>query len=246
MAAVCGKPEPRYLASDGHATDVFRSGWLTDAAADTPSDRFTSDPFDLRPLETERRLSRSPELTSGWGAIFPRAYNSLFFIQGGEDPTNGVFCHNTFGQGVIYHSAPLEAPVDLVGEPELRLWLSCDAPDADLCVLPYEVLEDGSVVFLSSDLLRLRHRDGSTEGTPMPPDTPTEVRFRNFRFASRRLMRHSRIRLVIRATACSFIQKNLNTATPVHLQKPEEARVARIEVLHDLAHPAALLLPIVE
>lgn len=246
LDALCGAPKPLFLASDGHATDIFRSGWLADAAADTPADSFVSDPFDFRPLETESRLSRSPELDSHSGAIFPRAYNSLFFIQGGEDPTNAVFCHNTFGQGVIYHSAPLEAPIDLVGEPELRLWLSCDAPDADLCVLLYEVLEDGSTVFLSSDLLRLRHRDGSTDGVPMPSATPTEVRFRNFRFATRRLLRHSRIRLVVRATACSFMQKNLNSATAVHLQKPEEARVARIEVLHDRAHPAALMLPIVK
>ena len=80
----------------------------------------------------------------------------------------------------------------------------------------------------------------------MPSKIPTEVRFHNFRFANRRLLRHSRIRLVVRATACSFMQKNLNSATPVHLQKPDEARVARIEVLHDRAHPAALLLPIVK
>lgn len=244
LAGIRGDSKPFYLASDGQATDIFRSGWLTNASVDSPADTFVSDPFDLRPLEAEKHLSKSPELSSGWGAVFPRAYNSLLFIQGGEDPTNGIFCHNTFGQGVIYHSAPLESPVDLVGSPELRLWISCDAPDADLSVLLYEVRDDGGVVFLSSDLLRLRHRDGSTTGEPLPLIEPVEVSFRQFRFASRRLSRHSRLRLVIRATACSFMQKNLNTATPVHEQRPDEARIARIRVLHDAQHPSALLVPV--
>lgn len=244
LDSIRGKPMPLFLASDGKATDIFRSGWLTDSAGDTPADGFVSDPFDMRPLETEKNLSKSPELTSGWGAVFPRAYNNLFFIQGGEDPTNGVFCHNTFGQGVIYHSAVLDAPLLLVGNPELRLWVTCDAPDADLCALLYEVLEDGSVVFLSSDLLRMRHRNGSATGEPMPEDEPVELRLGQFRFASRRLARNSRLRLVIRATACSFMQKNLNSASPVHRQQPDEARVANIRVLHDSQHPSALIIPV--
>jgi hypothetical protein len=40
------------------------------------------------------------------------------------------------------------------------------------------------------------------------------------------------------------MQKNLNSATPVHEQQPQEARVARIRVLHDAAHPSALRLPL--
>lgn len=239
-----GKPRAFFLASDGSAVDLFRSGWMTDAPADTPADAFVSDPSDLRPLGTERRLSNSPELPSGGGAVFPRAYNSLLFIMGGEDPTNAVFCHNTYGQGVIYHTAPLEAPHEVVGEPELRLWVTCDAPDADLAILLYEVLEDGSVIFLSSDQLRLRHRNGSATGDPMPLDEPVELHIGPFRFVSRRLARGSRLRLVIRAPVCSFLQKNLNSATPVHEQQPHEARVARIRVLHDRGHPSALLIPV--
>lgn len=238
------KREVLYLASDGHATDIYRSGSLTSASQDGPPDLFVSDPFDLRPLETETRLSNSPEMPSGGGAVFPRAYNSLFFILGGEDPTNAVFCHNTFGQGVIYHSAALDRPQVVVGEPELKLWVTCDAPDADLAVLLYEVLEDGGVIFLSSSQLRLRHRDGGT--ALMPAGEPVELSLPRFRFVARRLARNSRLRLVVRAPACSFMQKNLNSATPVHLQQPDEARVAHIAVLHDRKHPSVLTLPILD
>ena len=100
-------------------------------------------------------------MTSGDGAVFPRADNSLLDILGGEDPTNAIFRHNTYGQGVNYHSKAFDEATEIVGEPELRLWLTCDAPDADLAVLLYEVLEDGSVNSLSSDQLRLRYRNGS-------------------------------------------------------------------------------------
>ena len=242
LAEAIGPQRSHFLASDGSATDIYRSGWLQDDAADTPSDSFVCDPADLRPLETESQLSNSPELASGGGAVFPRAYNSLFYILGGEDPTNAVFCHNTYGQGVIYHSAALAQPTTVVGEPELALWVRCDAPDADIAVLVYEMLEDGSAIFLSSSHLRLRHRDGGD--ALMPIDEPVRLGFPRFRFVSRRLARGSRIRLVIRTTACSFMQKNLNSATPVHLQKPEEARIARIQVLHDRAYPSALRLPV--
>jgi hypothetical protein len=244
LASVLGKPRSLFLASDGQAVDVFHSGWLGDSPVDTPADSFVSDPFDLRPLETESSLSNSPELSSGWGAVFPRAYNSLFYILGGEDPTNGVFCHNTYGQGVIYHSAPLDAPLEVVGEPDLRLWVECDAPDSDIAVLLYEVLEDGGVVFLSSSQLRLRHRNGSPSGESMPANEPVELHFTDFRFTSRRLARNSRLRLVVRAPACSLMQKNLNSATPVHEQQPGEARLAKIRVLHDREHPSALSIPV--
>lgn len=238
------RPRPCFLASSGEATDVFRSGWMTDEPGDSPADSFVSDPSDLRPLETETTLSNSPEMPSGGGAVFPRAYNSLFFILGGEDPTNAVFCHNTYGQGVIYHSAPLEAPTTIVGEPGLDLWVTCDAPDADLAVLLYEVLEDGSVIFLSSSQLRLRHREGGDE--LMPAKVPVLLQFPRFRFVSRRIARNSRLRLVVRAPACSFMQKNLNSATPVHLQQPGEERVAHIRVLHDREHPSALRIPVAQ
>lgn len=241
LDSLCSKSRPLYLASDGKADDIFRSGWLADEIGNTPPDSFVSDPNDLRPLETESTLSNSPELESGGGAVFPRAYNSLFFILGGEDPTNAVFCHNTYGQGVIYHTPPMDAPAEVIGEPALDLWVTCDAPDADLAVLLYEVLEDGSVIFLSSSQLRLRHRDGGDE--TMPLNTPVLLKFPRFRFVARRIARNSRLRLVVRATACSFMQKNLNSATPVPDQQPGEERVANIQVLHDLEHPSLFRLP---
>jgi predicted acyl esterase len=128
-----------------------------------------------------------------------------------------------------------------VGEPALDLWVKCDAPDADLAVLVYEVLEDGGVIFLSSSQLRLRHRDGGDE--TMPTNAPVLLSFPQFRFVARRIARNSRLRLVVRATACSFMQKNLNSATPVAEQQPGEERVAKIQVLHDLVHRSILRLP---
>ncbi|MFO0337100.1 MAG: hypothetical protein ACK53C_19175, partial [Pseudomonadota bacterium] len=65
-----------------------------------------------------------------------------------------------------------------------------------------------------------------------------------FRLVSRRRAGVSRLRLVIRAPVCSYIHNNLTSATPVHVQQPHEARVARIRVLHDREHPSALLIPV--
>lgn len=78
----------------------------------------------------------------------------------------------------------------------------------------------------------------------MPAGKPVELHLADFRYVARRLERHSRLRLVLRATACSLIQKNLNTFTPVHEQQPGEARVATIRVLHDTTHRSALSIPV--
>ena len=99
-----------------------------------------------------------------------------------------------------------------------------------------------AAIFLSSSQLRLRHRDAVE--SLMPEGQPVKLRLPRFRFVSRRIDRHSRLRLVIRAPACAFMQKNLNTATPVHLQQPQEARVARIEILHSREHPSVLRVPV--
>jgi hypothetical protein len=80
----------------------------------------------------------------------------------------------------------------------------------------------------------------------MPANEPVLLQFPRFRFVSRRIARNSRLRLVVRAPACSFMQKNLNSATPVHLQKPGEERVAHVRVLHDREHPSALRIPVAQ
>lgn len=59
---------------------------------------------------------------------------------------------------LVYDSARLYAPVEIVGAPVARLWLSVDQPDAAVFAYLEMVAPDGRVSLLTEGRLRLMHR----------------------------------------------------------------------------------------
>ena len=72
-------------------------------------------------------------------------------------------------------SAPLEAPMDIVGAAELRLRLTPDQPTGFVVARLCDVRPDGSVGFITLGALNLTHRDGHDRVTPMTPGEAVEV-----------------------------------------------------------------------
>jgi predicted acyl esterase len=170
-------------------------------------------------------------------------HNSLFMTLGGEEPTSLAFATHLRGQGLVYHSAPLEEPLALAGVPVLELRCTVDQPDADLVMLLYEIRADGRAIFLSSDALRLRYRDGYDHERLVVPGEVMTLRFGDARFFARTLARHSRIRLVVRHGMSLMHQRNGNSGKPVHEEAPADRRVATVTVLHEGEQRSRLMLP---
>ncbi|MBN2034782.1 MAG: CocE/NonD family hydrolase [Deltaproteobacteria bacterium] len=61
-------------------------------------------------------------------------------------------------KALIYTTAPLESPVQVIGHPVVRIWLRTDAPDLDLFVYLEEVDEDGNSTYVTEGNLRASHR----------------------------------------------------------------------------------------
>jgi predicted acyl esterase len=64
--------------------------------------------------------------------------------------------------GIVYTSAPLAAPVDLLGYPVAHVALTADKPDAQVFAYLEEVAADGTVSVLSFGRLQLSHRATQT------------------------------------------------------------------------------------
>lgn len=75
-----------------------------------------------------------------------------------------------------YTSAPLDAPLDVLGFPEAVLYVSCTAPIAALVVRLTDVAPDGTSALVSTGVLNLTHRESHSQPEPIPPGEVFEAR----------------------------------------------------------------------
>jgi len=220
LESIAKETRTLYLASDGSAGDVFRSGSLSPVKPGTSRpDLYTYDPLDTRPasLETEEVKSYL---------------------------TDQRYVLNTFGNGVIYASEAFAEPTEVTGYVRFSAWIALDVPDTDFRVSLYEVLADGTSVLLAEDVKRARYRESPEKETLVPSGAILRYDFDQFPFFSRRLAPGSRLRLFLRCPNTIYLEKNYNGGGVVADETPREARAAHVTVYHDAEHPSALTLPI--
>ncbi|WP_433172847.1 CocE/NonD family hydrolase [Actinoallomurus sp. CA-150999] len=235
---VAGPSRAYFLVPGTGSGEVFHSGALRDEPEAGPDYTFTADPADDHTIRLE--MLKRPDEHRDVPTV-PRTFNSLFLTSSGHDPTNAVFTTDLGHDGVVYHTAPLTERVRVVGRPRLSLRLTLNVPDADLMVLLHEVRGDGTVVFLSSDLLRLRFRALPEQPVFIEPEEPFDLDLNGFRFITRTLAEGSRLRLTVRNAHSVLLGKNPHTGKPAGLEEP---RVAHYQVHHDAAQAPRLELPI--
>lgn len=80
------------------------------------------------------------------------------------------------GMSVCFETAPLDAPLDIIGRPVLRLPVAIDAPQGTLIARLVDVHPDGAAHRISLGVLNLSHRNGSEHPTAMTPQRVEEVR----------------------------------------------------------------------
>jgi putative CocE/NonD family hydrolase len=212
-----------YLGSNGDATDLFRSGALTDGrpGSGVATDMWTYDPLDTRPGATEP-----------------------------DDEPNSLTTErremNLFGEGVIYHSESFMEAIEVAGFPKLTVWLKMDVPDTDLEADLYEILPEGGSVALTSASMRARYRESLREAKPVEAGKTEKYVFDNFTFFARRIAKGSRLRLVVRSINSPGAEKNYNSGGVVAAETGKDAKTAHITVVHDPEHPSAIELPVVK
>ena len=72
-------------------------------------------------------------------------------------------------RSLVFETPPLEAPLDIAGDPELELELSVDRPVAQVAARLVDVWPDGAATRVSFGVLNLTHRDGHDAPAPLEP-----------------------------------------------------------------------------
>ena len=222
FAGLVANPKGFYLDSkNGDANGVFRSGTLTEKKPGNGADQYVYDPLDTSRGENVEGVEPN-EKTAGIDQRFPLSI--------GKD-------------GLVYHTDPLPAETPLIGCPKLSLWISIDTPDTDFEADLYEIQPDGTSIALWSDVRRLRYRESLREAKLVKPGEIVKCDFDPGLFVARRLMKGSRLRLVISSPNSIFWQKNYNSGGIVADETAKDARTCHVKVYHDAVHASVIELP---
>jgi putative CocE/NonD family hydrolase len=82
------------------------------------------------------------------------------------------------GRSLSFTSAPLEAPRDVLGFPEVTLTLAADQPQALVAARLCDVAPDGASTLISWGLLNLTHRESHEQPSPLEPGRRYTVHIR--------------------------------------------------------------------
>jgi len=212
-----------YLNStNGSANDVFHSGTLEETPpAEAQPDNYIYDPLDVRPADLEREEIKN-------------------YI------TDQRYALNLFGNGLVYHCAPFEADIEITGFLKLIVWIAMDVPDTDFQANVYEILQDGTSITLTQDLLRARYRESLRQEKLVTVGEINRYEFDGFAFFSRRIAKGSRLRLLISSPNTIYLQKNYNSGGVVANESGKDARTAHVTLYHNADHLSYLELPLVK
>jgi putative CocE/NonD family hydrolase len=211
LAAATGRIERLFLSSpDGDAGSLRDRGELVETAPPQPADSYVYDPG----LPAHNEGFEGGKLVSD------------------DYLVNDAMLRRIDGDGLIYDTAPLRDPADLVGTPRLELLLSMDVRDTDIRAVLYEVTHDGAVFFLAQDLMRARYRRSTREETLVTPGEADRYVFDRFNFAARRIAAGSVVRLLVVPLGAGFhVMRNRNSGKPVAEETSADNRVARVCVV---------------
>ena len=130
---------------------------------------------------------------------------------------------------LVFQTAPLAEPVEILGQPLLRLLLSIDAPLGNIIARIVDVHPDGAAMRVSFGVLNLAHRHGSGEPVPMVPGRTEAVDLR-LDYACYRFPPGHRIRLSISTAYWPMV---LPPPTAVSATIETEASVLNLPVRRD-------------
>ncbi len=144
---------------------------------------------------------------------------------------------------LVFSTPPLDADVEVTGPVTLDLFAKTSAVDTDFTGKLVDVAPDGTAINLTEGILRARYRE-STTGAPKPITAGKVYEYKiDLWSTSNVFLKGHRIRLEVSSSNFPRFDRNLNTgkddATDGEMMK------ATNTVLHDGAHPSALILPVV-
>jgi hypothetical protein len=145
---------------------------------------------------------------------------------------------------LVYSSAVLDKPVEVIGRVFVELHAASDARDTDFTAKLVDVYPDGKAVKLgpkATGVIRARYREGYDKEKLVTPNKTERYRIELFDIGHTFLPRH-RIRVEISSSAYPAIAPNPNTGHPIATDT--ESRVAHQRIHHERGAASHIVLPI--
>lgn len=215
------KTKEFYLSSpDSKADDVFHSGQLTDKkpGAEDP-DKYIYDPVD-----TTNAASK--------------IQNKLIDFSWREE--DEAF----YPDKLIYHSPPLAENLRIAGRAEMFAHISMNVADTDFEAILYEIRPDGKCIYLTSAIMRAKHRNTLRKAELVEPGKIYEYEIDTFHYFAREINKGSRLRLVFGCLNSPYYQKNYNGGMDATFETLKAAKTAEVKLHLGEKTPSKLVLPI--
>ncbi len=143
---------------------------------------------------------------------------------------------------LIYSTPALDHDVEVTGPVQLQLFASSSAVDTDFTAKLVDVYPDGSAFNLAEGIIRAKYRNSQASADTLTPGKvyPLTIDL----LATSNLFRAGhRIRLEVSSSNFPRFDRNLNTGETAATST--KWIPATNTILHDAAHPSALVLPVV-
>ena len=204
-----------YLSSGGRANSRFGDGALVSTAVDDeqPPDEWIHDPDRPVPFITEESSAQI----------------------GGPDDYAGV---ETRGDVLVYTSAPLAEPVELIGAVRLVANVETSAADTDITAKLLDVHPNGFAQRLCDGLVRLRFREGPEAALPVTPGEVYEVEVVMWDTCVRVAAGH---RLRVEVASSAFPKYAVNLGTGGDMVTEVDGVMATNRIWHTPSRPSRLL-----
>jgi putative CocE/NonD family hydrolase len=219
--------EPRrlYLHSSGSANSRLGDGVLSTEAPGNgePPDSYVYDPL-------------NPVPTVGGKTLMPTIMLAGIEDQTAVEDRADVLC---------YRSPVLTEELELGGPVSVELWAVSSAVDTDFTAKLVDVAPDGFAANLADGIVRARYRESTKRrSTPLRPGEPVRLDIDLWDLAHTFKPGH-RVLLEVSSSNFPRFDRNLNTGHEIGEDGADDARLAAQQILHDAAHPSAVVLPVV-
>jgi putative CocE/NonD family hydrolase len=143
---------------------------------------------------------------------------------------------------LVYSTEPLEQDLEVTGPVTLDLYAKSSAVDTDFTAKLVDVYPDGRAINLTEGIIRASYRDSTAQAKPIVPGKVYEYKIDMWSTSNVFLKGHQ-IRLEVSSSNFPRFDRNLNTGKSASTSAVFVK--ATNTILHDPAHPSALILPVV-
>lgn len=236
-----------YMASGGHAASVMGDGLLTDQV---PTSATIGGGLSHAATEAGAVIAAVVASASADTYVYdpanPVPSNGGHSCCAWTSTAIGQFDQSTIeqrGDILVYTTAPLKAALAVTGNVKVRLFARSTAPDTDFTAKLIDVFPDGSAINISNGIQRASFRVSLEKPTPIVSGKIYEYTINLWPTSNLFQLGH-RIRVEIASS--DYPQFAPNTNMNESFGTTTRWQIATQTILHDKAHPSALVLPVAE